>query len=420
MKQTFTHPAAGGTVAAVPSKSFLHRTLICAAMSEGKTEVRCGTVGEDVLATADCLRALGAKIEQTPDGFTVFGGCAAESAILPCRSSAATLRFFLSLAAARNTEAEFVCSEQLRQRPVAPLCTELSRHGVTIRQTETGFFCKGQLQPGAYEISGSLSSQFLSGLLLALPMLVDDSKVMLTDNIVSDPYVSLTQSVQSLFGVETQKNNPEFRIPNSEFFIPGRQTYRTPGTVIAEGDWSSAAQFLCAGAFSETGVTVTGLSLHSVQGDRAVLSLLSRFGAEVSASDDAVTVRRSDLRGISTDASDFPDLVPLIALLGACAAGETHITGAGRLRAKESDRLRTTAQTLNALGASITVTEDGLHILGTGKLTGGTVSSCGDHRIAMLAAVASLACTQSVTVEGCEAVSKSYPGFFNDFSKICR
>ncbi len=420
MKQTFTHKRAGGSIEAISSKSWLHRALICAALAEGKTELRCHGFGEDVLATADCLRALGATVEQTPDAFTVCGGISAKTATLFCRSSAATLRFLLPVATACGVSAEFVCSPQLKNRPITPLCEELSRHGVRIERTETGLRCEGRLQPGDYSIDGSISSQYLSGLLLALPILVDDSKIMLTDKPASASYISLTQSVQTLFGVDTINNNPAFRIPNSELSVPGRQTYRTPGSLTAEGDWSNAAPFLCAGAFSDSGVTVTGLSVNSVQGDRKMLDLLARFGAEVCVSDAAVTVRRGSLHGICTDASDVPDLVPLLALLGACAEGETTISNVARLRAKESDRLQTTADTLNALGACVTVTQGGLRISGTGQLHGGTVTSFGDHRIAMLAAVASLACTQSVLLDGSEAVSKSYPDFFNDFSKICR
>lgn len=413
MKQTFLPQKAGGSIAAISSKSYLHRALICAALAEGRTELRCHGFGEDVLATADCLRALGANIEQTADGFTVTGGISAKTATLPCRSSAATLRFLLPVAAACGVSADFACSEQLKNRPIRPLCEELSRHGVCVERTETGLRCEGQLLAGDYRIDGSVSSQYLSGLLLALPLLINDSKIMLTDKLASAPYTSLTQSVQSLFGIEIQNNN-------SEFYVPCCQSYRTVPSLYAEGDWTNAAPFLCAGAFSEDGVTVTGLSLNSVQGDRKILDLLARFGVDVLASEDEITVRSGKLHGIHIDASDLPDLVPLLALLGTCAEGETVITGAGRLRAKESDRLQTTADTLNALGASVTVTKEGLRISGTGKLHGGTVSSFGDHRIAMLAAVASLACTQSVTLDGGEAVSKSYPDFFNDFSMICR
>lgn len=413
MKQTFLPQKAGGSIATISSKSYLHRALICAALAEGRTELQCHGFGDDVLATADCLRALGAKIEQTADGFTVCGGLSAKHAILPCRSSAATLRFLLPVAAACGVSAEFVCSEQLKNRPISPLCEALSHHGVNIEQTKTGLFCEGQLLAGDYTIDGSVSSQYLSGLLLALPLLINDSKIMLTDKLASAPYISLTQSVQSLFGIEIQNNN-------SEFSVSGGQSYRAVPSLCAEGDWTNAAPFLCAGAFSKDGVTVTGLSLDSVQGDRKILDLLSQFGAEVFASEDEITVRSGKLHGIEIDASVIPDLVPLLALLGTCAEGETVITGAGRLRAKESDRLQTTADTLNALGASVTVTKEGLCISGTGKLYGGTVSSFGDHRIAMLAAVASLACTQSVTLDGGEAVSKSYPDFFNDFSMICR
>lgn len=410
MRKILTAKAAAGTVQAVCSKSFLHRALICAALCEGTTAIRCGEVGEDILATADCLTALGASITHTPEGFTVRGGLHSKTAVLFCRESGSTLRFLLPVAAALGIFTEFVCEKSLLARPLEPLLSALETHGCRFTKTSAGLRCEGQLLPGDYRLDGSISSQYLTGLLLALPLLPGNSRIILTEPLCSAPYVRLTRAVQALFHIST----------SDDFFIRGKQCYQSIPTLIAEGDWSNAAPFLCAGAFSEEGVTVTGLSADSVQGDRAITELLSRFGAEVCVSDTAVTVRRGALHGIAADASDIPDLVPLLALLGACAEGETVISGAGRLRSKESDRLSATAQVLGSLGACVTVLPDGLKIVGNGHLTGGTVSSFGDHRIAMLAAVASLVCDFPVCIDGAEAVSKSYPSFFEDFLRICR
>lgn len=433
MKKMLTDESVPVSVQAVSSKSFLHRALVCAALCEGQTDILCTPPGEDVLATAACLRKLGAQIAETADGFTVRGGLRTKKAPLDCKQSGTTLRFLLPLAAALGVCADFSCDAQLRRRPMEPLVTQLRAHGCRIRTTETGWHCEGQLSGGAFSLPGDVSSQFLSGLLLALPLLVDDSKVMLTSKLASAPYVQLTQSVQAQFGVasvpmlaESDRSDHTAQasgseIKNSELFsVSGNRRYQSPQTVIAEGDWTNAAPFLCAGAFSGSGVTVTGLSPASVQGDRAIVPLLRQFGAEVCCDGDAVTVRRGTLHGCRINAADIPDLVPLLALLGACAEGETVICNAARLRGKETDRLQTTAQTLNALGADVTVTQDGLDIRGVRALHGGTVSACGDHRIAMLAAAASLACTAPVTIDGAEAVSKSYPGFFTDFEKIRR
>lgn len=433
MKKMLTDESVPVSVQAVSSKSFLHRALVCAALCEGQTDILCTPPGEDVLATAACLRKLGAQIAETADGFTVRGGLRTKKATLDCKQSGTTLRFLLPLAAALGVRAEFSCDAQLRRRPMEPLVTQLRAHGCRIRTTETGWHCEGQLSGGAFSLPGDVSSQFLSGLLLTLPLLVDDSKVMLTSKLESAPYVQLTQAVQAQFGVASvpalagsdrsdntaQASGSE--IKNSELFsVSGNRRYQSPQTVIAEGDWTNAAPFLCAGAFSGPGVTVTGLSPASVQGDQAIVSLLRQFGAEVCRDGDSVTVRRGTLHGCRIDAADIPDLVPLLALLGACAEGETVICNASRLRGKETDRLQTTAQTLNALGADVTVTQDGLDIRGVRALRGGPIFACGDHRIAMLAAAASLACTAPVTIDGAEAVSKSYPGFFTDFEKIRR
>ena len=410
MIKTLTPKTAAGTVQAVSSKSFLHRALICAALCAGTTDILCGEVGEDVLATADCLTRLGARLTRTREGFSVCGGLREDSAVLFCRESGSTLRFLLPVTAALGIPAEFICENSLLARPTEPLLSAMEANGCRITKTATGLTCEGQLRPGCYRISGKVSSQYLSGLLLALPLLSADSKIVPTEPLSSAPYVRLTRAVQALFGVYSSE----------EFSVCGRQHYQSAPMLTAEGDWSGAAPFLCAGAFSDRGVTVNGLSADSVQGDRAITELLSRFGARVTATDRAVTVRRGDLRGLEINAADIPDLVPLLALLGACAEGETVICGAGRLRKKESDRLQTTAQVLNTLGARVTVLPDGLHILGTTRLTGGAVSACGDHRIAMLAAVASFACVSPVQIDGAEAVGKSYPSFFEDLARISR
>lgn len=398
-----------GTLRTPDSKSWLHRALICAALSDGKTFIRCTRFGEDVQATLDGLRTLGAGIELTPDGICVCGGLTAKKAIIDCGQSGTTLRFLLPVTAACGIRAEFVCDPQLRNRPMLPLIAALEQNGCRITKTVTGYTCEGQLQAGKFTLPGDVSSQFVSGLLLALPLLCGDSEIVLSGRLQSAPYVRLTEAVQAQFGIRT-----------NAYCIPGGQHCQSPKTLAAEGDWSNAAPFLCMGAFSEDGITVAGLDARSAQGDRVIIDFLTRFGAEVRCEETAVTVRRGQLRGIGIDASDTPDLVPLLALLGTQAEGRTQITGADRLRTKESDRLETTANTLNALGASVTVQPDGLFICGGTQLNGGTVSSCGDHRIAMLAAAAAVVCTDPVALTGAEAVNKSYPDFFTDFSKICR
>ena len=208
------------------------------------------------------------------------------------------------------------------------------------------------------------------------------------------------------------------RRSGSVWHIPGGQRCRFPADIRAEGDWSNAAFFLCMGALSPAGISVRGLDLASPQGDRAVLDILTAMGAEVSVSEEAVTVRRGALRGVAIDAGPIPDLIPVLCVTAAGAAGDTQIFNAGRLRLKESDRLRTTAVLLTALGGHVEEQPSGLLVHGTGHLTGGTADACGDHRIAMSAATAACLCTEPVTVSGSGCVAKSYPDFWNDFSAL--
>jgi 3-phosphoshikimate 1-carboxyvinyltransferase len=269
------------------------------------------------------------------------------------------------------------------------------------------------LKPGRYTLDGGVSSQFISGLLFALPLLGGDSELYLTGRVESAPYIALTLDMLEQFGVKADAFEAGYR-------IPGGQKYRSPGTVRVEGDWSNAAFWLGAGAIGPKGepLACTGLELSSRQGDRAITGLLRRFGARVEENGSTVTVFGGPLRGTDVDARDIPDLVPILAVVAAAAEGETRIYGAARLRAKESDRLNTVTALLTALGAEARETDDGLFITGGSALTGGEASAGGDHRIAMAAAVAATVCAGPVTLRGGQAVNKSYPGFFADFRAL--
>jgi len=413
MTVTLAGGSLSGAVAAIPSKSDVHRLLICAALADGPTQIRCAGTSGDIAATVRCLRALGAEIRQTADGFTVAPiRTPAEAPLLDCGESGSTLRFLLPVACALGANAAFTGAGRLPERPLSPLYEELQRHGCTLSpQGRFPLTAAGRLLPGAFTLDAGVSSQFVSGLLFALPLLPGESTLALTGRVESGPYIDLTVAALTRFGAALHKTETGWR-------IPGGRRLHTPGTVAAEGDWSNAAFWLCAGALGG-GVTVTGLAADSLQGDRRITELLTRFGADVSVTEDRVTVRPAPLRGVRLDAADIPDLVPVLAAVAAAAEGETVITGAARLRLKESDRLRTTAGTLRALGADVRETADGLRIRGTPALAGGvTVSGCGDHRIVMTAAVAAIRCRRPATVTGAEAVDKSYPGFFRDYAAL--
>ena len=415
-----------GTVPAIASKSMAHRIIIAAALANGVTHVICNTTCADIGATIQCLTALGAKIEPACDGFTVHPmpkstehGLlrALAGGTLDCGESGSTLRFMLPVACALHADAVFTGAGRLGQRPLAPLSDELIAAGCDLEGLG-GFPLRthGRMRPGRFELPGNVSSQYISGLLLAAPLLGAESSISVTGTLESKPYVDLTLEVLSLFGVnvDVEKGATPGGLPLTVFRVPA-QAYRTPGAVAVEGDWSNAAFWLCAGALGDHAVTVRGVRADSAQGDRAVSAALMLFGARGQRSAQAATIRPDRLHGIDLNAHDIPDLVPVLAAVAACADGTTHLTGCARLRIKESDRLSTTASELCALGADVRAEDDSLVIEGRTRLSGGTVDSHNDHRIAMMAAIAAIRCDGPVYITGAEAVNKSYPDFFEHY-----
>ena len=405
-----------GSVSAIPSKSHLHRLLICAALADGSTTLRCApTQADDVTATINCLAALGASINRTKDGFAVKpidrDNLPAE-ATLPCAESGSTLRFMLPVVCALGVRGRFEMSGRLPQRPLAPLDAQLTRHGVRLSRPAPDLLCcEGRLTPARYTLPGNISSQYITGLLLALPLLSGASTLQIEGETESADYITMTLNAAAAFGI-----SPEME--GGEYIIRGGKPFSSPGQVISEGDWSNAAFWLCSGAMPGGDITYTGLNPQSAQGDREVCSILARMGADINWTGDTLTAREGTRRAIEIDARAIPDLIPVLCAVAAVSEGVTIVRNAARLRLKESDRIAATAQTLRALGADISELPDGLRITGVGRLTGGEVDSWGDHRIAMMAAVASAACTGSVTITGGQAVRKSYPGFWEELSAL--
>ena len=325
-----------------------------------------------------------------------------------CGESGSTLRFLLPLMGALGHQAEFHMEGRLPQRPLSPLYEELEAHGCTLSpQGQVPLTIEGQLQPGTYRLPGNVSSQYISGLLFALPLLDGDSEILLTSTLESTPYVDMTIKTLSHFGIRIEKTS-------GGYAVRGNQTYAAPKEYMVEGDWSNACFFLAAGAITEGGVTVSGLNPDSLQGDKAILDILQEMGATVSTGPAGITVQPGEgLCGITIDASQIPDMVPILSVLGLVASGTTEIRNAGRLRIKESDRLSAITMTLTALGGQVEELPDGLRIKGGRRLTGATIDSHNDHRIAMMAAIASLICDGKVTIGHAEAVEKSYPDFFD-------
>lgn len=404
-----------GTIDAIPSKSFLHRALICASLADAPTDIYCHSACEDVDATADCLRALGASIEWKEGVFSVTPIRRQKQAFLQCRESGSTLRFLLPLAAALGTETVFEAQGRLSDRPLSPLYEEMARHSVTL--SENGVFplrISGKLQAGEYVLSGGVSSQFFTGLLLALQLADSPSVLRIEGKLESAPYVYLTLRMLDRFGIRVEYENGEMRIVPSAF--------RSPGRIVAEGDWSNSAFWLAGGVLSGN-VSVRGLRRDSTQGDRAVEELLRRMGGALEWQGDLLTASRSELHGIDVDASQIPDLVPILAVTAAFASGTTRITGAARLKLKESDRIRSVCELIRAIGGTCVPNDDGMTITGNPELRGGNADAFGDHRIAMSAAIASCRCREPVVLSGAESTRKSYPGFWEDFEnaggKVC-
>ena len=404
-----------GKIKAISSKSVAHRLLICAAFADAPTTIRCDETNNDICATAECLVALGARIERQAPYYVVEPIKPSEvsrGAILPCGESGSTLRFLLPVAAALGADCSFALCGRLPDRPLSPLREELCAHSITFGGTKEEPHVRGKLDGNEFSIDGSVSSQFVSGLLFALSLLDHDCTLTINGRLESAPYVDITCDALALFGAPIEKRGNVYKIR-----ARGRLT--TPKTIDVEGDWSNAAFPLALGAIGGE-IEVLGLNPDSSQGDKAIVDILRRFGADISYRETtrSYIAKRSELCGIDIDAKQIPDLVPMLATVAAVAKGKTTIYGAARLRLKESDRLASVCDMLCSIGASAEQTDDGLIIHGKSDLCGGKVDSYNDHRIAMSATVAASVCRSGVLLVGAEAVRKSYPTFWEDMNKL--
>lgn len=415
MNVTITPRKLNGTIDAIPSKSHAHRVLIAQKLAQLQGQRKADslvipTFSDDIAATKNCLVQLD---KQMP--------------YLDCKESGSTLRFMLPVAMALKNEAVFIGSGKLPYRPISPLKEEMEAHGCSFRMgnTEQKISDKykeictitGRLQPGEYSLAGNVSSQFITGLLFALPLLDGDSVLRLTTKLESAGYVDLTLDVLRAFGIDVKRS---FTDEGFEVYeIAGNQKYIEPDGLAVEGDWSNASFWLVCGALGGN-VTVRGLDLESSQRDKEILNVLRQMGAEIAIKGlcDITVSCPSGLKGCEVSVAQTPDMVPVLAAAMALADGSSLITNAERLKIKESDRLRTVYDFLSKLDADITYAGEGLSLTGKPALCGGEISSHNDHRIAMAAAVASCGCKGAVTITGAEAVKKSYPDFFKDFAAL--
>ena len=389
MDITITPRPLSGTVTAIPSKSQAHRLLICAAFADAPTTLVCPDTNRDIEATVDCLNALGADIARSESGYHVVPvSVLPKNAVLNCCESGSTLRFMLPVAGALGVDTTFQMAGRLPQRPLSPLWEEMERMGCTLtRPTEDTIRCTGKLRAGEYTIDGGVSSQFITGLLLAAALIPGESHIHLTGKVESRPYITMTQQAMDIFGLACY-----------DFCVLGGSPFRSPGTLTVEGDWSNGAFFLAAKMLGNA-VETENLSPDSPQGDRAVSTLLPALEKHTTIS-----------------AADIPDLVPVLSVVAACKQGAVF-TDIRRLRLKESDRVASVIAMLEALGGEAKEMEETLTVYGTG-LTGGRVDSVNDHRIAMSAAIAATVCREPVTILDAQCVQKSYPHFWEEYTKL--
>ena len=391
---TITPGKLSGKITVPASKSISHRALICAALAKGRSEIKNLLDCADTKATIGILNAFGAKITRDGD-ITIVEGIESpsETAFADCFESGSTLRFLIPVAAALGIEAEFHGRAKLPERPITPYFTELEKNGIIFNTKTMPYKISGQLQAGDYSLAGDISSQFISGLLFALPLLKGDSRIIITSPLQSKPYVDITIAELNKFGVKAEETD-------YGYFVPGNQRYMPQNTVI-EADMSQAAFFVVANALGSD-IKIEGLNMNSLQGDKAIIDI----------------VQNAKGNAFDVDASQIPDLVPILTVLAAFSNGVSHITNCGRLRLKECDRLAVTASELNKLGAKVTENSDSLTIEGVEAIHSGTCDSHVDHRIPMSLAIASTRSTEPVTINGAECVSKSYPNFFEDFRAL--
>lgn len=390
-----------GSVSIPSSKSIVHRLLISAALADGHSIISNISFSQDIYATIDALKAIGAEINVAGSNVIINGitGKIPNKAEINCAESGSTLRFLIPVTSALGINTVYSGRGRLPQRPITPYIRELSQKGIHFDYNNTmPFTVNGKLKSGAFELEGDVSSQFITGLLFALPLLEYDSEIILTSRLESKPYADMTISCLDKFGIKI------FETKNG-YYIKGGQKYK-PVEITAEGDYSQAAFFYTANVLGSD-IKINNLSDNSRQGDKKIVEIINSLCYN----------KNKKPCGFRIDASDIPDLVPILGVLGTFCEEKSTIYNAARLKIKESDRLAATAEAVNALGGRIIPNKDGL-IIYHSELTGGTADSAGDHRIAMSTAIAATICSSPVIIKNAEAVDKSYPDFFKDYINL--
>ncbi len=402
---------ANGEISAIASKSDAHRAIICASLCEDKTNIHISHLSNDITATLDCIKEMGADVTKKGNFYEITPiKKPLQNIVLDCGESGSTLRFLLPVLSALGSGATFTGKGRLPERPMVTIIDLLKQHGNEFSASSLPIAVSGKTRAGVFDIAGNVSSQFISGLLFALPLLKKKSVVRLTSTLQSSAYVNMTVDTLKKFGIHIDFNS-------NEYVINGTDSYISPKEYVVEGDWSNAAFFMVLAALNGN-LTIKNLNGNSFQSDKMILDVLSLAGVNFQLSKNEIKVVKSDIAPFRFDVSQCPDLFPVLSVLACGANGKSVLYNAERLRIKESDRIKATKELILNLGGKAEETKDSLTIYGNGKLKGGTVQSFNDHRIAMSAFVARAICEDDIVLNDAKAVDKSYPDFMEDFSKI--
>lgn len=412
-----------GEVVIPSSKSIGHREIICSGLASGKSIIDNISISKDIEATIEGLKSFGAKINEVPSKFQrryafsiegTDGKINLKNKIIDCKESGSTLRFLIPLGILSNEKIIFTGSGKLIERPLDPYFEIFNEKRIEYKtfsdKINLPLEINGKLKSGVYSLVGNISSQFISGLLFALPLCDGDSVIEITTKLESESYINLTLDALKKYGIEIINEN------HKRYIIKGNQKYKNIETSV-EGDYSQGAFWLVAGALSEN-IKSIGLGFDSIQGDQKIVDILKNMNVNLKISENEIISMESKTRGTIIDGSDCPDIIPILTVLASLSEGVTKIINSERLRYKECDRLTAIATELNKIGADIQELSDGLIINGKKSLKGGEVSCWNDHRIAMSLAIASIKCSEKLILRGTECVEKSYPEFWKDFVNL--
>ena len=400
-----------GSVTVPPSKSMAHRAILCAALAKGISRIDNIAYSNDIIATIKAMESLGTKIIKNKDHLIIDGTTTytKQDSLIDCVESGSTLRFMVPISIVKENQIHFIGEGNLGKRPLNTFYEIFDRQNIdySYQDNVLDLKIKGQLKADHYKIPGNISSQFITGLLYALPLVAGDSVIEITSNLESKGYIDLTLQILKTFGIEIINENYE------QFIIKGNQNY-VSNNLRVEADFSQAAFYLVAGAIGNE-VVLKDLNLNSPQGDKVAIDILKSMGAKIKSVEGNIQVVANELHGAIIDASQCPDIIPVISVACAIADGQSDIINAIRLRIKECDRIVATRQELNLLGANITEYEDAMKVIGVENIDGTNVSSHDDHRIAMMLAIASTICQKEIIIDNMDCVKKSYPNFWEDF-----